>query len=376
MRTPGLYAYNQVVAGSEVAKMKVRLEEVAAAAGVSRMTVSNTYSRPSLVSPATREKVFRAAELVGYGGPNPAGRSLRRGRAGVLGLLMNDALSYAFTDPGAGQFLHGLADEATKSELALQVIAAGPGRRADAVSDAVVDGFVAFALADDDVALSAAIDRRLPFVTAGGPTVEGFDCVTIDNEGSAADLARAVVARRKLRVAVVTWRLHPDGFNGRPDLDRRSTSVFEVFRERMQGYLRGAREAGVDSDGIEVFECAVNDRAAGRMAGLELMTAHARGLVVFAATDALALGVLDAARELGVRVPDDVGVAGFDDIETASLSMPPLTTVRQPLFAQGQLCARLAQAPRGRTHTFPTERILRASTTPNPLARRKRRGSS
>ena len=66
----------------------------------------------------------------------------------------------------------------------------------------------------------------------------------------------------------------------------------------------------------------------------------------------------------------------FDDVAAASLSTPPLTTVRQNLFAQGQLCARLAQAPRGRTHTFPTERILRGSTTTNPPRRRMRPGSS
>src|SRR3954452_8014211 len=106
----------------------VTLDDVAREAGVSRMTVSNAYNQPHRLAPATLERVLAAAGRLGYGGPSAVGRTLRRGRTGVLGLLLNDALPYAFTDPGAVAFMRGLAVEAAAGDLALQIIqATGPG---------------------------------------------------------------------------------------------------------------------------------------------------------------------------------------------------------------------------------------------------------
>src|SRR4051795_580876 len=89
---------------------KVTLTTVAKAVGVSPTTVSNAYNRPHKLSPALRERILGAARELGYPGPDPAARSLRRGRAGSIGLLFGEALAYAFQDPGAVEFLGGLAE--------------------------------------------------------------------------------------------------------------------------------------------------------------------------------------------------------------------------------------------------------------------------
>src|SRR5919205_2585560 len=103
---------------------KVTLMTVARAVGVSPMTVSNAYNRPHKLSPALRERILRAARDVGYPGPDPAARSLRRGRAGSIGLLLGEALTYAFQDPAAVEFLRGLAEGTARHNTALQLIGA------------------------------------------------------------------------------------------------------------------------------------------------------------------------------------------------------------------------------------------------------------
>src|SRR5918912_3110140 len=107
-----------------MAPAKVTLVTVARAVGVSATTVSNAYNRPHKLSPALRERVLRTARELGYPGPDPAARSLRRGRAGSIGLLFGEALTYVFGDPGAMDFLRGLAEGTAKHNAVLQLIAA------------------------------------------------------------------------------------------------------------------------------------------------------------------------------------------------------------------------------------------------------------
>src|SRR3954468_23693624 len=114
---------------------RVTLVTVAKAMGVSPTTVSNAYSRPHKLTPALRERILQTARELGYPGPDPAARSLRRGRAGSIGLLFGEALTYVFQDPGAVEFLRGLAEGTARHNTALQLIAA-----LDADADADADG--------------------------------------------------------------------------------------------------------------------------------------------------------------------------------------------------------------------------------------------
>src|SRR5919199_3912395 len=106
------------------AEGNVTLVTVARAVGVSPTTVSNAYNRPHKLSPALRERILEAARELGYPGPNPVARSLRRGRAGSIGLLFGEALTYAFRDPGAVEFLRGLAEGTARQNSVLQLIGA------------------------------------------------------------------------------------------------------------------------------------------------------------------------------------------------------------------------------------------------------------
>ncbi|HEV2088352.1 MAG TPA: LacI family DNA-binding transcriptional regulator, partial [Cryptosporangiaceae bacterium] len=133
--------------------------DVARAAGVSTMTVSYTYSQPTRVSEQAAAKVRAAAQQLGYPGPHPGARSLRRGRTGCLGVVLGENLTYAFDDPQAAQFLAGVAEVCAGEAIGLTLLPLN-GRDDDArrVAEAAVDGFVVWTTADDDPVLDAVVD--------------------------------------------------------------------------------------------------------------------------------------------------------------------------------------------------------------------------
>ena len=354
---------------AERARARVTLAEVASRCGVSRMTVSNAYNRPDQLSAELRQRVLATAEELGYGGPSAAGRALKRGRNDVLGVLLTEALPYAFGDPGTVSFLHGVTAATAAAGLALQLIPASAGTAERLVRDAAVDGLIAHSPADGDPALAAALRRRLPTVISGGPTAAGADCVTVDNESSAASAARRLIELGHRRLGVATWRLHPDGYTGWVDQARLASARYEVFRLRLQGYQRAAAEAGLPPAAVRMWEQAGHRVADGCAAGHALLSLPGadRPTAVLASTDVLALGVLQAARELDLDVPRDLSVTGYDDIEESSRALPPLTTVHQDLYRQGQDCARRLIDPGAvTTLVHPTRLIIRATTAPPP----------
>jgi len=141
-----------IVSGEVRERPRVTLAEVAARCDVSRMTVSNAYNHPDQLSAELRQRVLAMAEELGYGGPSAAGRALKRGRSDVLGVLLTEALPYAFGDPGTVSFLHGVTAATAAAGLALQLIPAAAETAERLVRDAAVDGLIAHSPADDDPA--------------------------------------------------------------------------------------------------------------------------------------------------------------------------------------------------------------------------------
>lgn len=307
------------------------LDTVAAAAGVSRMTVSNAYNRPDQLSGETRRRVLEAAEQLGYPGPDPTAASLRLRRTGTIGVVLTERLPSAFADPGLVTILHGIASELSGSGTALLLV---PGSAAGAESSlrhALVDAVVLCSVSASDPAVVAARHRQVPIVTVGTPRLPHVPRVGPDNRRAAAEVADHLLALGHRRLAVLTTASEPERGRVRP-----------IFSERVAGFRDAAHAAGAE---VEVVSAVDNNRPAGRQAAVELLRAPSRRRPtgVFAVTDIVALGVLDAAAELGLRVPRQLSVAGFDDIAAAASATPPLTTVAHDLFGQGRAAARLAR---------------------------------
>ncbi len=339
------------------------LDTVAQAAGVSRMTVSNAYNRPDQLSAATRERVLAVAAGLGYAGPDPAGRSLRRGRTGTIGIVLTESLSYAFTDPGLVSFLRGVADILTAQGRSMLLVPTHAGLAHDVISDAIVDAFVVCSLRDDDPAMAAVLRRGVPFVTVGNPRVRGHPHIGVDNSAASALAADHLVGLGHRRLAIV-------GLPAQMPLDAEGPVVVSRrgFGLRVAGFLARAQALGVDPSTITVVESWNNSTDAGRAAAAPLMSGRARPTGIFAVSDALALGVLLAAADADRHVPGDVSVVGFDGIEEGTYSRPPLTTIAQDLRGQGRHAASLTLAmlegASPRAPRISPELLVRASTAP------------
>ena len=160
------------------------LTRIARELGVSAMTVSNAYNHPDRLSEALRERIFETAGRLGYQGPDPVGRSLRRQRTDVVGVLYSNPLSYAFDDPAAVSFLGGLSSVTEEADLGLLLVpAAGGGSSGErdprAAAQAAVDGFVIYSMSDEEPLLAAALERRLPAVVVDQPRKEGVPFVGV-----------------------------------------------------------------------------------------------------------------------------------------------------------------------------------------------------
>ena len=287
----------------------------------------------------------------------------------MLGVLLTEALPYAFGDPGTVSFLHGVTAATAAAGLALQLIPATAETAERLVRDAAVDGLIAHSPADHDPALAAALRRRLPTVVSGGPGTAGADCVTIDNEAAAAGAARHLIGLGHRTLGVVTWRLHRDGYAGWVGEARQDSAPYEVFRLRLLGYRRAAAQAGLPPSAVRVWEQPGHSVTEGYAAGHALLSLPGpeRPTAVLASTDVLALGVLQAARERGPGRPARPVGDGLRRHRGVQPGLPPLTTVHQDLYEQGQDCARRLIDPGAVTTLLhPTRLIVRASTGPPP----------
>jgi DNA-binding LacI/PurR family transcriptional regulator len=346
----------------------VTLQTLADKLGVSRTTASNAFNRPDQLNPALREKVLALAAELGYAGPDPAGRALRSGRAGAIGVLLTEQLSYAFGDPAAVATLRGLAEEAEQFGISLSLLPApltdGVGD-ASAVRHALVDACFVYALPAGHPSVNAALERRLPLVVADTPHIPGVPFVGIDDRGGARAAAQHLLDLGHRRLVVMSLRMRDDGHTGFTGEDRLCDPVYRVTAERLTGYEEALAAAGLGWDEVPIYEAGVNARALAREAVPALL--ERAPTAVLGMSDELALGVIDGAKALGVEVPRDLSVVGFDDAPPAAPR--GLTTVRQPLVEKGRVAGRmLLEALDGKAPgdvALPTELVLRDSTA-NP----------
>jgi DNA-binding LacI/PurR family transcriptional regulator len=358
------------------AEGNITLMTVARVVGVSPTTVSNAYNRPHKLTPALRERILGAARELGYPGPNPVARSLRRGRAGSIGLLFGEALAYAFQDPGAVEFLRGLAEGTARHNTVLQLIAAldvDEQEGASLLANAIIDGLVVWTLPERHPLLRLARERNIPLVIHGSPRLDGVPFVGIDDRAAAQAAADHLLQLGHRSLAVVSQPFGPSRRARHRDPAKIGRPSYRVTRERLAGYQAAANAATPQPAALGIYEVAVNSRDEGHRAALALLQATPRPTAVLAMSDELAVGVLAAARELDLRVPHDLSVVGWDDLPSARTSDPALTTVSQSLQDQGRTCARLLiTATRGElaandlVHLAPWQLITRDSTGPPP----------
>jgi len=313
------------------ASARPTLQEVAARAGVSRATVSRVVNGGAGVRASVQDRVRRAVDELGYR-PNPAARALMTRRHDAVAVVVAEPEGRVFADPFFARQLRGISRELSSARMQLVLLlVAEAGDYAQVggyLAAGHVDGALIFSLHRDDP-LPAIVDRLgLPTVYGGRPGWHGPGdgggplYVDADNLGGARMAVRHLVDRGRRQIAVITGPLD-------------QTSAVDR--------LRGYREVFPDADPLLVAEGDFTP-AGGRRAMTELLARRPDLDGVFAGSDLMASGALAALREHGRRVPEDVAVVGFDDIDPDTAvpwGGPSLSTVRQDIEGMGRLMARL-----------------------------------
>lgn len=292
---------------------KPTLHDVADAAGVSIKTVSNVINDRPKVGPATRERVKRIIEELGYR-PNLSARGLRSGRTGVIGLVVPTLRERYFSE-----LANDIIRAAALRGLRVMVEQTGGSREEEiaALSGGTlrfIDGLLfspaALGQADADLLRTEEPLVLLGERIFGGPT----DHVTMHNISSARAAVEHLLACGRTRIALI-------GAGSGPDDEASSASL----RER--GYLQALRAAGIPEDPALIVRGDAWRRATGVDATRRLRDADTAFDAVFALNDTMALGALRALSEEGLRVPEDVMLVGFDNIDDSRFSLPSLTSV-------------------------------------------------
>lgn len=342
------------------------------------MTVSNAYNRPDQLSESLREKIFETAERLGYAGPDPVARSLRRQKTNLAGVLYSNPLSYAFDDSAQVLFLKGVAAATEEAGMGLVLVPGSVGssveERASAVMDAAVDGFIVYSVADDDPLVEAALRRRLPTVIVDQPLRDSVPFVGIDDEAAAREVAQHLVELGHEWFGVASFGISETGpFSGFAGPRRQASATFPVTRARLAGYRAVLEAAGLSWSEVPVYECPGSSRALGREAARALLSREPRPTAILTLSDQLALGAIKAAEKRGLSVPEDLSVVGFDDVLEAASSSTPLTTVHQDHAEKGELAGRLLVAQLREEETevrnlLPARLVVRGSTGRPPQA--------
>jgi LacI family transcriptional regulator len=346
----------------------ISIRDVAAHAGVSVGTVSNAMNRPDIVAASTRDRVHASIKALGFV-RNESARQLRAGRSRMIGLIVLDVANPFFTDVA-----RGVEDEVSKSGLAVILCNSDdqlPRENGylDLLEENRVQGILITPVADDRHRLAELQARGTPVILVDSRSPAGGQCSVSVDDVLGGDIAVThLLETGHERIA----------FAGGP------VSLRQVA-DRREGALRALARVGAGPAELMGFETPALNVAAGKAAGSAIADTRPpdRPTAVFCANDLVAFGLLQEMTERKIRVPTDIAIVGYDDIDFAAAAAVPLSSVRQPRQLIGRTAAQLlleeAMAQDDHQHRqviFEPELEIRRSSQHGPGSRaRRRRGT-
>ena len=303
---------------------RLTLEKIGEMAGVSRATVSRVVNEHPGVRPHVRERVLEVIRETGYQ-PNLAARSLASSRMGLIGLVIPTAIQSLFTDPYYPRLMQGMTQVCNLNDYTMSLFLLHSENEEEKLYPRVVnrgylDGVILASFDKSDPLIARLENSQMPFVMIGRPDdASKASYVDTNNETGAYTAVAHLIRRGRKRIATITGRL--DMSSG---------------QDRLTGYKNALTERGFPIDKNLIVN--------GDFSEIEAYNAMLQLLphkpdAVFVASDGMAIGALRALRTANIAIPDEIAIVGFDDLPPAATSVPPLTTVRQPVRRMGALAA-------------------------------------
>lgn len=314
------------------------------------MTASRVFNNRPGVGPETRQVVLRVARELGYV-PNLPARSLASGRSMMLALVVWDV-----TSPYFAEVIRGVAHETQELGYHLILHTSGPDQKHEmglvaSLLGGLTDGLVLVLPREAERYLELLSAQTFPSVLLDHRHVDtSLPCVRATNLAGAREAMQHLIELGHQRIGFITGAMD-----------------FGSALDRLRGYKEALEDAEIPFDPKLVCNGDFT-QASGHHAASDLLALNGRPTAIFASNDLMAFGAMAAAMSMGLRIPEDVSVVGFDDVPVSTLVYPPLTTVRQPLFEMGCRTVDLlvalinAEPIAERTLVLPTKLIVRGTT--------------
>lgn len=335
---------------------RVTISDVAKAAGVSSTSVSFAFNNPDQLAVTTAERIFHAARQLGYS-PNPIARALHSRRTNVLGVLVPFSISASFANPFIATFMQGVGGVCDEHGLGALIVSPWEGSLEEATKRAPVDGYIVLGLNEDHAEVAPLLRRGVPVVIVDGDADTGAS-VNADDEGGAFSAATHLLAKGHRDILIITFQS--------PTPSHQNDVFYGVGGRRLRGYRRAFSDYGLNLHYEQMVQ-ALTSIEGGAAAFSVARVEGAHPTAVLALSDAMAIGVIAEANRLGLHVPGDLEVLGFDDVPLAALVQPALSTVHQPIREKGEMAARMLVSVLGGNNIqehvqLPTRLVLRSST--------------
>ena len=342
-----------------------RIDDVARIAGVSKTAVSFAFNQPENLNEATRRRILSVASELGYR-PSPLARRLATRQTAQIGVVVPQATHEILANPFLSELLRGLGDICDPEGISIVIVPPVGGSIVRSIESALVDGLVLLGLSPNHPQLREVQAVAMASVALDVEVWPGLDVIRIDDEGGARAAGEHLRTLGHRDIATVLIEDDPEsGLAG--DLG--------ISARRLAGLRQGLGIPAAGSNGspdaahLRVLASTVS--IDGGRAVFELLQGEGLPTAVTTVSDVVAIGIIQAAAEAGVRVPEDLSVVGYDDIPAATWITPQLTTVHQPIREKGRLAARLlidrirsdsGHAPL--TELLATRLVVRGSTAP------------
>jgi DNA-binding LacI/PurR family transcriptional regulator len=318
-------------------KRNLTLKDVALKLNTSTATISNAFNRPDQLSVAKREQILQACREFGYDGPNKAAQILRKGKSNIIALILADSIEYMVTDPVASTFIEGVT-RVLKEQHKHLLLYAGDSESIKDVVD-FVDGFICYGAPRNPLMIDQLELQNKPVVTVDFNLGES-PSVNIDNVTAAYEIAKRAVKPAD-KVAIIGLRLI-DANNTCRIYDAPLLDVEHcITHRRLEGYYQALSEVDIEVSGDFIWHTPENKHKYARQAALEVLSSHERPNVILCMSDLIAIEVLQCAREMNIKVPEDLRITGFDGINEAFRVTPNISTVCQSSVEKGVTAANM-----------------------------------
>ncbi|MGH2356988.1 MAG: LacI family DNA-binding transcriptional regulator [Candidatus Limnocylindria bacterium] len=337
-----------------------RIDDVARRAGVSKTAVSFAFNQPDNLNHGTRDRILAVAEELGYH-PSPIARRLASRLTNQIGLVVPQSTHDIFANPFLPELMRGIGDVCDAQGIAVVVVPPVRGSIATAIEGALVDGLILLGLEADHPQLQLVRRGAIPVVALDVAEWGEASVIASDDAGGARAAAEHLAHLGHRDVGVVLIAGHPD------------SAVDEtegISARRMEGIRAGFGISAAD-DGhglvrLRIVSAPVSEE--GGRAAYAALADDGLPTAVMTMSDVVAIGVLNAATDAGLRLPQQLSVVGFDDIPFSAWTTPRLTTVHQPIREKGALAADVliniihGRGKRRGSQVLPTRLVVRGST--------------